>query len=145
VACGDWNRDGAVDVFVESGGTIPGDRFHNALFQNPGHQGHWLNLKLIGERSNRSAIGARVKVVTAGPSPRTVYSTVSSGSSFGANPLEVHVGLGDAERVATLEVYWPTSATTQVFHDIPADRYLEITESRGEPRVRKVPLRATQK
>lgn len=128
VACGDWDRDGAVDVFVETGGTIPGDQFSNTLFQNPGPRGHWLNLKLIGMKSNRSAIGARIKVVTAGPNPQTIHWTVSSGSSFGANPLEVHVGIGAADRVDSIEVYWPTTQTTQVFRDIAANQYLVVTE-----------------
>jgi hypothetical protein len=139
VACGDWDRDGAVDVFVESGGTVPGDRFHNALFRNPGPRGHWLSLKLVGTKSNRSAIGARIKVVTGGAEPRAVYRTVTTGSSFGANPLEVHVGLGPADRAAVVEVVWPAGGPTQVFRDIPADRHLEITEGVPEPRVLTIP------
>ena len=65
---------------------------------------------------------------TAGGRPQTVYRWVSSGSSFGANPLEQLIGLGSSDRVAELEVYWPTSGTTQVFRNIPAGKYLEITE-----------------
>src|SRR5262249_24913735 len=42
VACGDWDRDGNVDLFVELGGATPGDRFHNVLFQNPGQGNNWL-------------------------------------------------------------------------------------------------------
>lgn len=58
VACGDWDRDGNVDLFVQLGGATPGDCFHNAMFQNPGgHDHHWLNLKLIGKTTNRAAIG----------------------------------------------------------------------------------------
>ncbi|ODT99783.1 MAG: hypothetical protein ABS79_04105 [Planctomycetes bacterium SCN 63-9] len=135
VACGDWDRDGDIDLFVETGGAVNGDRFHNLLFQNPGlSKNHWLSLKLIGEKSNRSAIGARIKVVTAGAKPQTIHLHVSSGSSFGANPLEQHVGLGKADKVALVEIHWPTSGATQVFRDLDADQALEIRELAATPR-----------
>ncbi|MDR3635526.1 MAG: CRTAC1 family protein [Isosphaeraceae bacterium] len=128
VACGDWDRDGDTDIFVNMGGAVDGDRYHNILFQNPGQGNHWLVVKLVGRTTNRAAIGARIKAVTAGNSPRTLHRLVSSGSSFGANSLQQTLGLGRAERIATLEVHWPTSGTTQVFHDIAVDRAIEVTE-----------------
>ena len=85
-------------------------------------------MKLVGVETNRAAIGARIKVVTAGAAPLTVHRTVSSGSSFGGNPLQQTIGLGPAGRIETLEVYWPTSQTTQVFHDVEVNQALEITE-----------------
>jgi ASPIC and UnbV len=85
-------------------------------------------VKLVGKKTNRAAIGARIKVVTAGDASTTLHRHVSSGSSFGANPLRQHLGLARATRVASLEVRWPTSGTTQVFHDIDADQAIEITE-----------------
>jgi hypothetical protein len=128
VACGDWKRDGNVDLFEQIGGAVPGDRYHNVLFQNPGHDNNWLTVKLVGQKTNRAAIGARIKVVTAAEQPLTVHRHVSSGSSFGGNPLQQHIGLGKANSVATLEVYWPTSQTTQVFHDVGVNQAIEITE-----------------
>jgi hypothetical protein len=128
VACGDWDRDGDVDIFIEMGGAINGDRYHNILFQNPGQGNHWLTIKLVGQKTNRAAIGARIKVITAGREPLTVYRHVSSGSSFGANPLEQTIGLAQAERVASLEVHWPASGTTQIFRDLDVDQAVEITE-----------------
>ena len=128
VACGDWDRDGDSDIFIEMGGAQPGDRYHNVLFQNPGQQNHWLTLKLVGKKTNRPGIGARIKVLTAGPEPLTIHRHVSSGSSFGANPLEQTIGLGKADRIALLEIHWPTSGTTQVFRDIAVNQALEITE-----------------
>jgi hypothetical protein len=128
VACGDWDRDGNVDLFIEVGGSTPGDRYHNVLFQNPGQGNNWLTVKLIGKKTNRAAVGARIKVVTAGEQPLTVYRHVTSGSSFGANPLQQTIGLGKAAAVATLEISWPTSRTTQVFHDVAVNRAVEITE-----------------
>jgi len=128
VACGDWDRDGNTDVFIEMGGAINGDKYHNILFQNPGHDNNWLTVKLTGEKSNKAAIGARIRVVTAGPNPHTFHRHVSSGSSFGANPLQQTIGLGKADRIATLEIYWPTTKTTQTFHDVAVDQAIAITE-----------------
>jgi hypothetical protein len=59
---------------------------------------------------------------------QTIYGHVNSGSSFGANPLEQLVGLGKASRVAVLEVYRPTSRTTQVFRDVAVNQAVEVTE-----------------
>jgi hypothetical protein len=58
----------------------------------------------------------------------TVYRHISSGSSFGANPLQQTIGLGKADRVASVEVHWPTSGTTQTFRDLAVDEAIEITE-----------------
>jgi hypothetical protein len=128
VACGDWDRDGNVDLFLEMGGPTPGDRYHNVLFQNPGQGNNWLTAKLVGKKTNRSAIGARIKVVTDGAKPLTVYRHVTSGSSFGANPLQQTIGLGKHRGVAALEIRWPTSRTTQVFRNVAVNQAIEITE-----------------
>ncbi len=135
VACGDWDRDGDVDLFVQTGGVVDGDRYHNILFQNPGQGNHWLTVKLVGKQTNRSAIGARIKVVTSGAKPLTVHRHVSSGSSFGANPLQQTVGLGQARQVAVLEIDWPTSKTKQIFRDIAADQSILVTEFAHDYRV----------
>jgi hypothetical protein len=139
VACGDWDHDGDVDIFIEMGGATNGDMYHNILFQNPGQGNNWLTVKLVGVRTNRAAVGARIKVVTAGERPLVVHRHVSSGSSFGANTLRQTIGLARADRVATLEVDWPASGTTQVFRDIPANQVIEITEF--EPHYRKLNTR----
>jgi hypothetical protein len=128
VSCADWDRDGDVDIFIEMGGVSFADRYHNILFQNPGQGNHWLTIKLVGQKTNRAAIGARIKVVTAGDHPLTVHRHVSSGSSWGANPLQQTIGLAKAERVAIVEVHWPTSGTTQTFRDIPADQAIQVVE-----------------
>ena len=56
-----------------------------------------------------------------------VHRHVTSGSSFGANPLEQTIGLARADRIALLEIHWPTSGTTQVFHDLAVNQAIEIT------------------
>src|SRR5215467_3577824 len=54
VACGDWDRNGSVDLFIEMGGATIGDRYHNILFQNPGQGNRWLAIKLVGQKTNRA-------------------------------------------------------------------------------------------
>jgi hypothetical protein len=128
VGCGDWDRDGDTDIFIQVGGPAPGDSYHNVLFENPGNANRWLTVKLNGVRTNTPAIGARLKLMTEGPDSRTICRHVSSGSSFGANPLELTLGLGLANRVAFLEVHWPSSGTTQVFRDIDVNQAIEVIE-----------------
>ncbi|MCU0709735.1 MAG: VCBS repeat-containing protein, partial [Pirellula sp.] len=99
IACGDWDRNGTVDVFIEMGGAVNGDKYHNILFQNPGNEGSWVTLRLEGQKTNRPAIGARIKIETMGSTPQTIYRHISSGSSFGANPLEQTIGLGAATEI----------------------------------------------
>jgi hypothetical protein len=138
VACGDWRRSGNLDIFIETGGAINGDKYHNVLFQNPGQGNNWLNVKLIGaarpgdpaivKKTNRPAIGARIKVVTTGEKPLTIHRHVTSGSSFGGNPLEQLIGLGKGNKIAILEITWPTSGTMQVFRDLDVNQAIEISE-----------------
>ena len=67
VSFADWDDDGDLDLFVVLGGGYPGDRGYNALFQNPGHGHHWLKVRLVGTKTNRSAIGAKLRVDLTGP------------------------------------------------------------------------------
>lgn len=141
VAFADWDRDGDLDLFVEAGGAVPGDRAHNVLFQNPGYGNHWLTIKLVGVRTNRAALGARIRVDLAGPGDEVVsrHRTVTAGSSFGGNPLACTVGLGRAAAIRALEITWPTSGTRQTFRAVPIDRSIEITEGKKDFRVLDAP------
>jgi hypothetical protein len=130
VSFADWDCDGDLDLAVVAGGAVPGDRSFNLLFQNPGHGRHWIKVKLVGFRSNRAALGAQIKAVvrSADGSTRSIFRTVGNNSSFGGNSLVESIGLADDNRVAELEVFWPASHTTQIFHDLAADQAIEITE-----------------
>ena len=61
---------------------------------------------------------------------RTIYRHVNSGGSFGANPLRQTIGLGQATRIETLEVFWPTTGSTQTFTALPVDRIIKIVEGK---------------
>lgn len=141
ISFADWDGDGDLDLFVETGGSVPGDKAHNSLFQNPGHNRHWIALKLVGTKTNRAAIGAEVRVDyrDSDGKKHSVYRTVSSGSSFGGNSLVVHVGLNAAAKADTVNVRWPGGKSASVFRDVEADQTLEITE--GTESFRKLPTR----
>jgi hypothetical protein len=131
VAFTDLNNDGLQDVFVNLGGAVFGDAYGDALFRNPGGQGnHFLSVRLVGVKSNRAAIGAKIKLTVVGEDGRESlrYREVTSGGSFGASSLTQSIGLGKARRVKTLEVFWPASNTRQTFRDIPADQFIEVNE-----------------
>lgn len=137
VSFADFDEDGDLDLFVQTGGAVPGDKAANLLFRNPGHKRHWLKLKLIGTRSNRSAFGARIAVDLAGPDgqTRTVHRQIGGGSSFGGNSLTELIGLDQAATIKAITVTWPVSHSRQVFRNVAADRTLEIREGDDSLRV----------
>jgi hypothetical protein len=130
IAFADLDNDGNEDILAEVGGAMPGDSHAMRVFENPGHGNDWLSVKLVGVKSNRVAIGARIKVTVEndGRGARAVYRSVVSGGSFGASPLEQHIGLGHEARILDLEIWWPTSNTRQHFHGIDKNQAVEITE-----------------
>lgn len=130
IALADFDRDGDLDIFENAGGMFGGDRFGDVLFLNPGFGGHWLEVRLVGRRVNRSAIGARVRaVIREGKETRSIYGFAGSGSSFGANPLSLWFGLGKAGRVERLEIDWPGRGPAQIVEKVTADRRIVIEEA----------------
>src|SRR5438093_969110 len=133
VSFGDADNDGDQDVLEEMGGWFEASMAPSVLFRNPGHGNRWITLRLSGRRSNRSAIGARIKVrVTTPDGPRDIYSTCNTGGSFGGNSLQQEIGLGGATAIESIEVRWPATGETQIFRDAAMDRVYRIVE--GDPR-----------
>jgi hypothetical protein len=121
-AFGDIDNDGTLEVAVNNQNEAP------SLFKQA-HKaaGHWLILKLEGTVSNRSAIGARVKVVTG---EHEQWGEVRSGGSYlSQNDLRLHFGLGAATRADRIEIRWP-SGMRQLLENQTADRVLIIKEPR---------------
>lgn len=114
VAMADFDNDGDLDLFEQMGGFVPADRYYDVLYQNPITDTKWIKLKLIGKQSNRAAIGAKIEVhLTSGGIQRTIHRYVNSGGSFGANPLEQHIGLGQADQIESITIRWPSSNSIQ--------------------------------
>jgi hypothetical protein len=130
VGFADLDNDGDEEIVFKVGGAVPGDAHAFRLFENPGHGNDWIGLRLVGAASNRAAIGARIRVTVeeAGGARRAIHRTVTSGGSFGASPLEQHVGLGKALRIVEVEIRWPASGTRQVFADVAKNQVIEIRE-----------------
>jgi hypothetical protein len=130
VSFADWDCDGDLDLFVELGGATPGDQAYNSLFRNPGQGHHWLKVKLIGTKTNRAALGTkiRVDVTSKDGAGRSIHRTVGNNSSFGGNSLVETIGLLNETKVDQLTVSWPVSGSTQTFRDLPADQAITITE-----------------
>lgn len=119
---GDVDNDGDLDLLVTNNGAAP------QLLRNDNRGGNALVVRLVGVRSNRDGIGARVAVTAAG---RTQVREIKSGSSYlGQNDLRAHVGLGDAARVDRVMVRWPSGATDTI-EAPPVNRILTIVEGRG--------------
>ena len=122
-AFGDFDNDGRVDIVVNNLDDMP------SLLRNETRNGnHWLMVKCIGTKSNRSAIGARVAVTTG---TRVQIDEVMSGSSYySQNDLRLHFGLGSARRADKLEVRWP-SGGTESFEAVTVNRVIRIKEGEG--------------
>ncbi len=141
VVFADLDNDGDQDVYEQMGGAFPGDGYGNALYENPGFGNRWLKVTLRGVRSNRAGIGARIRVdIVEDGRTRSIYKHVNSGGSFGGNPvMRQEIGLGQATKIKKLEVYWPTSDTTQTFRNVEPDQWIEVQEDKDE--FRRIPLK----
>jgi len=140
VAFADLDNDGDLDVFEKMGGAYPGDAFSDALYENPGMGNNWMTVQLVGRQSNRSAIGARIRVqIEESGVTRSIYRHVNSGGSFGANPLRQTIGLGKAKVAQLLEIFWPRTGKTQTLRDPPPGQFIQVVE--GEEGYTKLSLK----
>lgn len=129
ISFGDIDNDGDQDIFIVVGGWFTGDIFQNALFQNPGFDNHWITLSLEGVRSNRSAIGSRIRVVVnTKAGKRDIYATVSTGGSFGSSSLQQEIGLGEATSIDFIEITWSATNRVQRFNGLKMDGVYKIVE-----------------
>ncbi len=120
LAIGDLDNDGRLDAVVTTNDG-PAYVLHN---ETP-TTNHWLLLRLVGHKSNRDAIGASVKLVTASGQQ---FATVTTASSYlSSSDKRVHFGLGKEKNVESIEIRWP-SGIVQTLKDISADQILQIDE-----------------
>ena len=140
VAFADLDNDGNEDIYIKMGGAYVGDAYENSLYLNPGqNHNHWVNILLEGTVSNKIAIGAKIKVTfTENNKERSVYRDVNSGGSFGSNPLNQHIGIGQATTIKKIEITWPVTGKVQEFANPPIDTNIKIKEGDSELRTYKL-------
>jgi hypothetical protein len=123
-AFGDFDNDGDVDALVLNLNDLP-----SLLRNDGGNKNNWINIKLIGSKCNRTAIGARVRV-SIGNHVQT-NQVASGGSVMSQSDLRLHFGLGSSKMIDLIEVWWPTTLKTERFRHIEANQFLTIRESSG--------------
>lgn len=120
-AFADFDNDGRIDV-VTTALNEPVELWRNESAQ----ENHWLKLRLVGVRSNRDGIGAKIKLMTADNRAQFNHVTTSVGYASASSPL-VQFGLGREEKVREIEIRWPSGAV-QTLQDVAVDRLLNVTE-----------------
>jgi hypothetical protein len=124
VAVGDYNRDGFVDLFLSSG-YYPLETGKVILYKNLSNHNHWIRLHLIGRKSNRSAVGAKVYLWTGS---QVQFREFNGGiHGFSQDEPIIHFGLGKHETVDRLKVLWPSGKETML-EDLKVDQVLTIIE-----------------
>jgi hypothetical protein len=119
-AIGDLNNDGQPDMVIGVLNNSP------VVLRNNGTKNHWLGLSLVGTKSNRSALGARV-IVTDATNRKRIFDVSTAGSYLASNDPRLIVGLGAATSVRSIEIRWP-SKQVQIIASPAIDRYHTITE-----------------
>src|SRR6266513_5949481 len=123
-AFGDYDNDGDIDALVLNMNDPP-----SLLRNDGGNQQNWIKIKLIGTKCNRTAIGARVRVVTG---KHAQMDEVHSGSSvMSQSDLRLHFGLGKAQTVELIEVKWPTTQKVEQLKQVKVNQILTIREGSG--------------
>ena len=124
VAFADLDNDGFFDIIVGNNGDPP------LVLHNSGANGnHFVNFRLVGTKSNRDAMGARIRVLAGGLSQ--IREIAAGGSYLSQSELRANFGLGKTARVDTVEITWP-SGQKQSFHDIAADKFYLIEEGHDQ-------------
>jgi enediyne biosynthesis protein E4 len=119
-AFGDFNNDGSIDVVINNQNAVP------SLLKISAQNGNqWITIHLVGKKSNRSAIGARVKCVAGTLSQ--IDEVRSGGSYLSQNDLRLHFGLGEKKMIDLLEVRWPSGIIDQ-FRNIASAQFIQIEE-----------------
>ena len=122
-AFGDFDNDGDVDVVVNNLDGPP-----SVLRNDGGNRNNWIMIKCVGTRSNRSAIGTRVKVTSGGHSQ--IDEVMSASGYYSQNDLRLHFGLGRATQADVVDLTWP-SGLKESFRNLPANHLFVLQETKG--------------
>lgn len=130
VAFADFDNDGFVDVLVANNGDPP------LLLHNSGGNGNnFLNFKLVGTKSNRDAMGARVHVVSGTTSQ--IREIAGGGSYLSQSDLRANFGLGKTKKAEIVELAWP-SGQKQSFKNVDANRFYLVEEGKNELQMQRI-------
>lgn len=122
-AIGDFDNDGDLDILVNNNGEAP-----QLLRNDGGNANHWIEVFLIGTKSNRDGIGARIKLVAGN---LVVYDQRKGGMSYqSAQDPRLHFGLGNHQIVDSLQIFWPSGSTTTL-SNLKADKIVAVKEGHG--------------
>jgi enediyne biosynthesis protein E4 len=122
-AVGDFDNDGDLDILVSNNGQAP-----QLLRNDSGNADHWLEILLIGTKSNRDGVGARMKL-TAGN--LALYDQRKGGVSYqSAHDPRLHFGLGQRTKIDSLEIIWPSTVVTRL-ENLKADQIITVQEGTG--------------
>jgi len=128
LAVGDYDNDGWQDFLVNNNGEAAQLFRNNGASSPAAGKNHWLGIRLIGTKSNRDAIGARLKIVAG---DFTSYDQAKGGMSYcSAQDPRIYFGLGGHDRVDTIEILWP-SGVPEVLHGIAANQIITVEEGHG--------------
>ena len=125
-AFGDFDNDGDVDIVIVNMNEPP-SLLRNDLRRTAQRPGHWLKVKLIGSKCNRSAIGSRVSVFYGGK--QQAQEITAQSSYYSVNDSRLHFGLGETQS-AKVTVRW-IGGSSQDFENVAADRLIVIHEGQG--------------
>jgi hypothetical protein len=130
-AFGDYDNDGDLDVLILNMNDVP-----SLLRNDGGNKNNWIKIKLLGTVCNRTAVGARVRVVTG---KHAQIDEVHCGTSvMSQSDLRLHFGLGQAKQVEAIEVKWPTTQKIERFTDLEVNQILTIKEGSGIIKAEKI-------
>ena len=129
VSFADLDNDGDQDIYAVLGGAYEGDNYPNVCFENPTFENNWVILNLEGVQSNRSAIGTKLKFDL--DNGRTIFYSINTGGSFGANSLQAEIGLGQSELIQTLTIIWPSS-DAQIFNNVVVNKKYKLLEGKNK-------------
>ena len=119
-AFGDFDNDGDVDILIN-----PVNAYPELLRAESNTKNNWITVKLVGVKSNRDGIGARVRCVT--PDGSQIDEVRSGGSYYSQNDLRVHFGVGKNQRIKAIEIRWP-SGQVDTLKDVAVNRIITVRE-----------------
>ena len=123
-AFGDYDNDGGMDMLILNMNELP-SLLHNV----GGNKQNWIKLKLIGTKCNRTAIGARARVITG--KHVQMDEVHSGGSVMSQSDLRLHFGVGNAQTIDAIEIKWPTTQKVERFTQVKVNQILTIREGEG--------------